>query len=63
MSHFTASGWFKTRHGSQEFTKTIEAPNEDVAREHIFSKVGSQHGVKRSEMELNALTETEEVEA
>ncbi|MFC6615225.1 50S ribosomal protein L18Ae [Halopenitus salinus] len=63
MSHFTASGRFKTRHGFQEFTKTIEAPNEDVAREHVFSQVGSQHGVKRAEMELDELTEADGVEA
>jgi large subunit ribosomal protein LX len=57
MSEFTVTGRYRARDGWQTFTKTIEAPNEDVAREHAYSQVGSQHGVKRTQVELEAVEE------
>lgn len=57
MSQFTVSGRFKDRSGYTEFQTSIEAENEDVAREHVFSQLGSRHGVKRTLIDL------EEVEA
>ncbi|AFZ72747.1 50S ribosomal protein L18Ae [Natronobacterium gregoryi] len=52
MSQFTVTGQFKTRDGHAEFEKTIDAENENVAREHILSQLGSQHGLKRTEIDL-----------
>ncbi|SEH38314.1 MULTISPECIES: 50S ribosomal protein L18Ae [Halopenitus] len=63
MSHFTVSGRFQTRYGHQEFTKTVEAPNENVARDRIYSQVGSQHGVKRPKIDLESVAEAEEAAA
>lgn len=57
MSEFTVTGRYRARDGWQVFTKTVEAPNEDVARERIFSQVGSQHAVKRTEVELETVEE------
>ncbi|WP_096390722.1 50S ribosomal protein L18Ae [Halopenitus persicus] len=63
MSHFTVSGRFRTRHGHQEFTKTVEAPNEDVARDRLYTLIGSQHGVKRTKIQLDGIEAAEEAAA
>jgi large subunit ribosomal protein LX len=52
MSEFTVQGTFESRGGPQPFERTIEAPNEDVAREHVLSAFGSEHGLKRTQIEL-----------
>ncbi|MFC6767527.1 50S ribosomal protein L18Ae [Natrinema soli] len=57
MSQFTVSGRFKSRDGFAEFETTIDAENENVAREHTLSQFGSQHGLKRSEIELDEVSE------
>ena len=57
MSEFTVMGRYRARDGWQTFTKTVEAPNEDVARERAYSLVGSQHAAKRTEMELEGVEE------
>jgi large subunit ribosomal protein LX len=56
MSQFTVSGRFQTRTGTKAFTKEIEAPNENVAREHTYAKIGSEHGLKRTQVEINEVT-------
>ena len=53
MSQFTVSGRFRSRDGWQAFTKSIDAPNEDVAREHTFAEFGSKHGLKRTQVEID----------
>ena len=58
MSAFTVSGRFQSRGGFREFTKVVEAPNENVARERVFSKLGSEHGLKRTQVELGEVTAT-----
>jgi large subunit ribosomal protein LX len=65
MSEFVVSGRFQTRGGFQEFEKLVEAPNEDVAVEHVYSQIGSQHGLKRRQIELDEVdpVEREEVAA
>ena len=57
MSEFTVTGRYRARDGWQPFTKTVEAPNEDVARERVHSLVGSQHGVKRTGIDLEDVEE------
>lgn len=57
MSEYTVSGRFQGRNGYRQFTKTVEAPNENVARERIYSQFGSEHGLKRTQVELDDLTE------
>ncbi|MGM0591781.1 MAG: 50S ribosomal protein L18Ae [Halobacteriota archaeon] len=56
MSQFTVSGRFQSPHGYRTFTKVIEAPNERVAREHVLSRMGSEHGLKRTQVELEDVT-------
>jgi large subunit ribosomal protein LX len=52
MSEYTVSGRFQARDGWQEFETSVEAPNEDVARERTYANIGSRHGKKRTQVEL-----------
>ena len=56
MSEFTVTGRYQARDGWQEFTTSIDAPNENVAREWILSKFGSQHGLKRTQVDVREVT-------
>ncbi len=53
MSQFTVRGEFDGREGPRSFTKEIEAVNESVAREHILSQFGSEHGLKRTQVSID----------
>lgn len=55
MSEFTVRGRFPARYGEQEFEKTIEAPNSDVAVEHVYANFGSQHGLKRTQIDIDGV--------
>jgi len=52
MNRFTVRGTFKMREGWRSFEKVIEAENEDVAREHTYAEFGSQHNLKRMQIEI-----------
>lgn len=52
MSEYTVRGTFRTREGDQEFEKTVEAPNSDVARDRVYAAFGSEHGLKRTQVDL-----------
>ena len=56
MSQFTVSGEFEGRDGPQPFDKRVEAPNESVAREYVFSRIGSHHGLKRRQIDVSEVT-------
>jgi large subunit ribosomal protein LX len=56
MSEYTVSGRFQARDGWQEFTTSLEAPNEDVARERTYANIGSRHGKNRMQVELGEVT-------
>ena len=58
MSEFSVSGRFQTRSGYQEFDTRLDAQNENVAREHVLSRFGSQHGLKRTQIELSEVRST-----
>jgi len=53
MSTFTVRGSFPARDGAQEFEKEVEAPNENVATERVFSEFGSQHNLKRTQITID----------
>ena len=55
MSQFAVSGRFQSRDGFSEFNTVVEAPNEDVARERVYANVGSRHGLKRTQIEIDAI--------
>ena len=55
MSEFIVRGSFPARYGEQEFEKTVEAPNEDVAVERAYAEFGSQHGLKRTQIDVDGV--------
>ncbi|CCQ33349.1 50S ribosomal protein LX [Halorhabdus tiamatea SARL4B] len=55
MSEYTVTGTFQARDGWQSFETEIEAPNENVAEEHTLAEFGSQHGLKRSQIEIEGV--------
>jgi large subunit ribosomal protein LX len=55
MSAFTVTGRWQARDGWQSFEKTVEAANEDVAREHTLAEFGSRHGLKRTQVEIEGI--------
>ncbi|MFB6302672.1 MAG: 50S ribosomal protein L18Ae [Haloferacaceae archaeon] len=62
MSQFAVSGRYQTRSGYQTFTKTVTAPNAEVARERVYSRLGSEHGLKRAQVELADVEEAGDAE-
>lgn len=50
---FTVRGSFPARFGDQEFEKQVSAANENVARDHVYSLLGSHHGFKRTQIEIS----------
>lgn len=55
MSEFTVRGQFQARDGWQEFETSVEANNENVARERTFANLGSQYGLKRTQIEVEGV--------
>jgi large subunit ribosomal protein LX len=56
MSQFVVSGRFQDRTGYRQFEKALDAPNENVAREHTLSQLGSEHGLTRTQVEIEEVT-------
>lgn len=52
MSEYTVSGRFQSRGGGRRFQKTVEAPNESVARDRVYAAFGSEHGLKRTQVTI-----------
>jgi large subunit ribosomal protein LX len=52
MSEFTVRGTFQSRGGHQDFEKTVEAESEDAALDHVYAAFGSEHGLKRTQVEI-----------
>ncbi len=57
MSHFTVNGRYQARDGWQAFETTIDAENENVAKEHVYANIGSQHGLKRTQIEIEGINQ------
>jgi len=56
MSEFVVSGRFQDRTGYRQFEKAVDATNENVAREHTLAQLGSEHGLKRTQVEIKEVT-------
>jgi large subunit ribosomal protein LX len=55
MSEYTVSGRFVARDGWQAFETAIEAENESVAKERTYANLGSQHGLKRTQIDIDGV--------
>ncbi|MDY6819237.1 MAG: 50S ribosomal protein L18Ae [Halobacteriales archaeon] len=52
MSQITVRGSFTSGRDARDFEKTVEAVNENVAVEHVYAELGSEHGLKRTQIEI-----------
>lgn len=57
MTEYTVTGDWKTAEGWQTFEKSIDAENENVAREHVYAEFGSKHGLKRTQVEISEVSQ------
>lgn len=57
MTRFTVRGRYRSRDGWAPFESTVEAPNESVARERTFANLGSRHGLRRNQIDLEEVAE------
>ncbi|RRJ31026.1 50S ribosomal protein L18Ae [Halocatena pleomorpha] len=57
MSEFTVRGRFQTREGYQQFERTTTAENEAVAIEHTYADFGSEHGLKRTQVDIEGVSQ------
>lgn len=57
MSQFTVNGRYQARGGWQEFETTVDAENESVAEERVYANFGSQHALKRSQIEIDGVNQ------
>jgi ribosomal protein L20A (L18A) len=58
MAHWSVSGQFFARRADwQQFTKTCEAPSAAQAREWALSEIGGCHGVNRTRIRIDSVTE------
>jgi large subunit ribosomal protein LX len=58
MTTFTVRGRYQSRDGWSPFETAVEAPNEAVARERAYANLGSQHGLKRRQIDLEEVDST-----
>ena len=56
MDTYTVTGSWKARDGWLAFEKEIEAENDDVATEYVYSEFGSKHGLKRTQVEIEEVS-------
>ncbi len=57
MTLYTVTGRFQSRDGDQPFTKQFETENAELARERTYTTVGSQHNRKRTQIEIEEVTD------
>ena len=57
MKAFRIKGAFQMGDKWQDFTKEIEGTDKDTVSEQIFSRLGSKHRVKRTQIRIMEVTE------
>ena len=56
---FVFRGWFEKGKRKMKFTKEIEAENEKLALEKLYSVIGSNHKVKRVKIHVEEVEKVE----
>jgi large subunit ribosomal protein LX len=62
MKVFRVKGTFLMGKRWQDFTKDVVGDDENVAKEQIFSRLGSKHRVKRAKIQINEIKEISQKE-
>lgn len=57
---YEVMGKFKAGRKRERFTKVVDAKNESMARELVYSLIGSEHGQKRRAIEIIEVNPVEE---
>ena len=57
MNRYVVSGEFWAGREYQDFETEIEADSEDLAIERTYANFGSRHGVKRTQLQIDEVTE------
>jgi large subunit ribosomal protein LX len=52
---FVLSGSFRIGEKNQKFSKTVEAGDEEGAKEKVYSLFGSEHGTKRRWIKIDSV--------
>ena len=60
MKNFEIKGTFRENKAEKKFSKTINALNENTAREKTLSIMGSKHKVKRIHIKIESIKESKE---
>jgi large subunit ribosomal protein LX len=59
MTEYEVKGRFEPGGDEREFTQVVKAENENVARERTYANLGSRHRLKRTQIDVNEVTENE----
>jgi large subunit ribosomal protein LX len=57
---FRVNGEFKRKRKTQDFVKIVKGMKKEDVVEHILSTIGSQHHVKRYQIEIESVEEVQE---
>lgn len=57
MNQYSVSGRFEARDGWETFQTEVEAENDNVAEEYVYSNFGSKHGLKRRQIEIDEVAQ------
>lgn len=53
MAKYIVSGTYEPAGELRSFTKEVKTENEDLARERVYTNLGSKHRLKRTQIEIN----------
>ena len=56
MTQFTVRGRFQARDGWLSFERSVEANSEALAEEHTLAELGSEHGLKRAQIDIEEVS-------
>ncbi|MBN1167245.1 MAG: 50S ribosomal protein L18a [Methanospirillaceae archaeon] len=57
QKQFEVIGTYQEKDTWKPYKKTISAPNENQAKERIFTQIGSKHRLKRPYIRITSITE------
>ncbi len=56
MKYLVEGNMILKKNETRKFTKEVEAPTENVARERIYADLGSKHGLNRREVKITSVS-------
>lgn len=56
MPDYTVRGRYQARDGWLSFERSVEADSESLAEEHTLAELGSEHGLKRAQIDIEEVS-------